>query len=124
MNHELITASDLLYYCTAVPNNGLLDHVDFAQFTDLIEQLIDHGLFHTEADSFGVTFYSGNTGFLGGEEGKVKLDVQMDDVECALDKTLRKENFYSTLMEDVKIKFSRDLFSGFVIDDPSPPLFI
>ena len=93
-----IRISYLKKLCTTATNHALFDSSDIGSITSFCELLCDSGLLRVANNG---QFDPNDT------ESKLIIDVQLDDVECALDESLlngKHGAFYSRLMEFVERK--------------------
>ncbi|KAL7553128.1 hypothetical protein ACHAWF_016382 [Thalassiosira exigua] len=88
-----ISISTLKYYCIEATQQGTMMDVEVGSVLGLVEMLVDAGL-----------LVSGSTHFNPHDmDAKLKLGVQLDDVEIALGKTLLEEGgFYWRLANYIK----------------------
>ena len=89
-----INISTLKKYCVEATHHAIMDELGLGHIMNLAEMLIDAGLLVT-----------GNSGGFNPQDpnAKLKIGVQLDDVEIALEETLLKEGgFYASLVAYVK----------------------
>lgn len=89
-----ISISILKKYCVEATHHSIMDELGLGHVMSLVEMLIDSGLLVT-----------GNSGQFNPHDpnAKLKIGVQLDDVEIALEESLLKEGgFYKSLVDYVK----------------------
>ena len=89
-----ISISQLKKYCVEATHHAIMDELGLGHIMNLVEMLVDSGLLVT-----------GNSGHFNPQDvnAKLKIGVQMDDVEIALEQSLLKEGgFYQSLVDYVK----------------------
>ncbi len=90
-----ISVATLKKFCVEASMHVIMDELGISQVMYLVETLSDAGL-----------LIIGNNGFFNPSESdmKLKLGVQLDDVETALERSLLTEPFYRRLVDFVKNK--------------------
>ncbi len=88
-----ISLSVLKKYCVEATHHAVMDELGIGHIMSLVELLIDSGLLIT-----------GNNGYFNPHDvdAKLKIGVQFDDVEIALEQSLLKEGFYKSLVDYVR----------------------
>mmetsp|Transcript_6131 Transcript_6131/g.12636 ORF Transcript_6131/g.12636 Transcript_6131/m.12636 type:complete len:1844 (-) Transcript_6131:84-5615(-) len=88
-----ISVATLKKYCVEASMHAIMDELGISQVMNLVETLSDAGL-----------LIIGNRGFFDPSESdmKLKLGVQLDDVETALERSLLTEPFFRRLADYVK----------------------
>lgn len=89
-----ISISQLKKYCAEATHHIFMDELGVGQISNLVQMLVDSGLLIT-----------GNSGHFSPQDVniKLKIGVQLDDVEIALEKSLLNEGgFYRRLVDYVK----------------------
>lgn len=86
----------LLDMCKCAASAGLMENLDPADFLDLLETLGDASLLMLGPD-FREQRQRGDARNIG-----IKVDVQLEDVECALEQLFDEQPFYSKIAENVK----------------------
>lgn len=90
-----ISISVLKKYCVEATHHAIMDEMGLGHVQNLVETLIDSGLLLT--DNSGGSFNAHDV------NAKLKIGVQLDDVEIALEESLLKEGgFYQSLVDYVK----------------------
>ena len=101
--YKVIRMKDLRKYCAEASRHGLLENLSIDILFDIVSMLTDSGLLLVGDDSqAGASdlrqwVYTGDL-----FEAPLQLGCQLDDVECALEKTLMSERFYRQLGEYVR----------------------
>ena len=94
-----ITISQLKKYCAEASHHAVMDELGMGHIMNLVDMLVDSGLLLT-----------GNSGHFNPHDmnAKLKIGVQLDDVEIALEESLLTEgSFYRSLVEYVKRECQR-----------------
>mmetsp|Transcript_3388 Transcript_3388/g.7585 ORF Transcript_3388/g.7585 Transcript_3388/m.7585 type:complete len:839 (+) Transcript_3388:2-2518(+) len=89
-----ISISQLKKYCVEASHHAIMDDLGVGHVNTLVQMLVDAGLLVT-----------GNSGHFNSHDvnAKLKIGVQMDDVEIALEQSLLKSGgFYQSLVDYVK----------------------
>jgi len=94
----VITQGQLLEYCRASSRYGLLEGVCSSDFSDIVKNLSDAGLLLLGDDE-------GNSFSFDANHVPIKIGVQLDDVECALETSLLAQPFYASVVQHVKENF-------------------
>jgi cell division control protein 6 len=90
-----ISISVLKKYCVEATHHAIMDEMSLGHVQNLVEMLIDSGLLLI--DNSGGSFNAHDV------NAKLKIGVQLDDVEIALEESLLKEGgFYQSLVDYVK----------------------
>ncbi len=90
-----ITISTLKKFCVEATNHAVMDELGPGHVMSLVDMLIDSGLLITDNSSHHFNANDANP--------KLKIGVQLDDVEIALEESLLKEGgFYRSLVDYVK----------------------
>ena len=90
-----ISISVLKKYCVEATHHAIMDEMSLGHVQNLVEMLIDSGLLLI--DNSGGSFNAHDV------NAKLKIGVQLDDVEIALEESLLKEGgFYRSLVDYVK----------------------
>lgn len=85
-----IGVSTLKMYCFEASQHSVMDNLCSGQVMNLVEMLIDAGLLL----SSGFNKHHSNP--------KLRVGVQLDDVEIALEESLLQEGFYKALVDYVR----------------------
>ena len=93
-----ISISTLKKYCAEATQHSIMDELGIGHVMSLVEMLVDSGLLLT-SNSGMLTPYDSNP--------KLKIGVQLDDVEIALEESLFKTGFYLSLVNYVKCNCPR-----------------
>jgi len=80
-------------YVAAATQNGMFENLSNEHFIEVLDLLIDSGLLLVGGDHRFVD---------ESNERMLKLGVQLDDVECALETTLFQKDFYRRLKEHLE----------------------
>ena len=95
---KVIKMKDLKKYCAEASRHGLMERLNIDHLFDIVQMLSDSGLLLSgDGCDFRYAIYSMDI-----HEIPLMLGVQLDDVECALEKTLLTEPFYKSMVEYVK----------------------
>ncbi len=88
-----VSISDLKMFCVEASHHSLMDDLGIGHINSLVEMLIDSGLLMTCNNGL-FNPYDSNP--------KLRLGVQLDDVEIALEESLFKIGFYKGLAEYIE----------------------
>ena len=88
-----ISLSVLKKYCVEASHHTIMDELGIGHINWLVELLIDSGLLIT-----------GNNGYFNPHDfdSRLKIVVQFDDVEIALEQSLLEKGFYKSLVDYVR----------------------
>lgn len=87
-----ISVSTLKKFCVEASHHSLMDDLGIGHIMSLVEMLIDSGLLLSHSGQFNP--YDSNP--------KLRIGVQLDDVEIALEESLLKQGFYRALVDYVR----------------------
>ncbi len=94
---KVITVRKLKSYCAMATENQIMDGISSEQFISLLRQLEDAGTIKFETDDVANSYGYDDSG-----DQKIRLGVQLEDVECAIEKNLLEIPFYSRLVKHCK----------------------
>ena len=95
----VMSMAKLKRYCSAATRNGMLDSLSLEHFIEVIDLLIDSGLLLVGGEDRFVD-QSG--------ERLLRLGVQYDDVECALETTLLQQEFFLSMVKHLKEELAKE----------------
>ena len=100
---NIMTVRMLKKYCTIATSGNFLDELSQDQFIDNLRLLEDQGLLKFENDAVSNRF-----GYEDFGEMRIRVGVQIQDVECAIGKTMLQEGtFYQNVVNDAR-KIARE----------------
>ena len=100
---NIMTVRMLKKYCTIATRGNFLDELSQDQFIDNLRLLEDQGLLKFENDAVSNRF-----GYEDFGEMRIRVGVQIQDVECAIGKTMLQEGtFYQNIVNDAR-KIARE----------------
>jgi len=105
--NTLIQQSALHQWCVQASRHGVFEFLGEDHFSDLLSQLSDAGLLMIGDDNLGEEYAQQEA--LDGQR-LLCLNVQLDDVECALEKTLHQDQFYRAMVSRVQDTVKRNEF--------------
>ena len=95
---KIIKMKDLKKYCAEASRHGLMERLNIDHLFDNVQILSDSGLFLSgDGGDLRYAAYQMDV-----HEIPLMLGVQLDDVECALERTLLNEPFYKGMVNYVK----------------------
>ena len=95
---KIIRMKDLKKYCAEASRHGLMERLNIDHLFDIVQMLSDSGLLLSgDGNDLRYSAYQMDV-----HEIPLMLGVQLDDVECALEKTLMNEPFYKNMVSYVK----------------------
>ena len=95
---KIIRMKDLKKYCAEASRHGLMERLNIDHLFDIVQMLSDSGLLLSgDGNDLRYAAYQMDV-----HEIPLMLGVQLDDVECALEKTLMNEPFYKNMVSYVK----------------------
>ena len=97
----VMSMAKLKRYCAAATRNGMLDSLSLEHFIEVIDLLIDSGLLLVGGDDRFVDQAG---------ERLLRLGVQFDDVECALETTLLQQEFFQNMVKHMKEELAREKY--------------
>ena len=86
-----VTVAQLRKYCKEATHHAMMDGLNYGQIADLVQMLVDAGLLLTDG-----RFNRHDVNF------KLRIGVQLDDVEIAMEKSLLEVGFYKALVDYVR----------------------
>ena len=96
-----IRLSDLKQYCIEATNRGIIDEeMQSESFLSMVEQLEDAGLFCTG----GVDEFTSRDQYCDYMEKTIRVGAQLEDVECAIEKSLLQNPIYQNIVDNVRKK--------------------
>ena len=96
-----ISLSDLKRYCIEATNRGIIDdEMQSESFKGMVEQLEDAGLFCTG----GVDEFTSRDQDCEFMDKSIRLGVQLEDVECAIEKSLLQNPIYQNIVGNIRKK--------------------
>ena len=95
---KIIKMKDLKKYCAEASRHGLMERLNIDHLFDIVQMLSDSGLLLSgNGSDLRYAAYQMDV-----HEIPLMLGVQLDDVECALERTLMNEPFYKGMVNYVK----------------------
>ena len=92
--NNVISQGELKRYSAAATRNGVIESLSNEHFSEILDLLITQGLLLNFGESWNVD---------DAHTRQLRLGVQLDDVECALQETLLDQPFYKAMVEKLKM---------------------